>query len=315
MSHLRIPRLARGAPGATAAAIVAACAAPPPAVEAHIEAPPPASPGAAASADMSSSAAPVAGAAAKPPRIAPRTSTPSKIACETTECDLATEVCCVVRRYDDDSTTGTCVPRAADRYPSPCCAPRGACSPDGVTTDRACDETADCPAGQQCGHLDRGEGDLELQYCDARRPVEVCLAGSTCENGNDCEAEASATLGTCNLQIAPPRCGSRTCKVGETCCWNVAEKRGGCATTCADDEMHLACTSPEQCDHSDCDSYPGSPRYDCGGGSFQMGVLCRTVKDCPQQLSGLGIYPGGPTLRGCKHVGRTPPRVKECVYE
>ena len=46
-----------------------------------------------------------------------------------------------------------------------------------------------------------------------------------------CACGGSEIFAQCGL--APPSCGSRTCKVGETCCWNVAEKRGRCAETCA----------------------------------------------------------------------------------
>jgi len=316
-----------GLAAATAAWVAAACAGVPSAShEAPIGSPPPPSPaGEAARAPTATAATPPAASASGLPaestmaapiaRLPARKSTPGKIACETLDCDLASEVCCVVRKLDE-TTTGRCVPRPLTPGGfSPCCSPAPVyCANGGMTVDRRCDEAEDCPAGQQCGELDAGEGDLAQQYCKRGWPVEVCLPGSTCMNGNACESDAAATLGRCNLQIAPPTCGNQTCKVGEACCWSVDDKRGACAVTCAEGDLRLACTSAEQCDHSDCDTYPGSGTYECGGGSFQMGVLCRTVMDCPKQLSGLGVYPGGPTIQGCKHRDGLPPNVKECIY-
>ena len=300
-----------------AAVVVVACAAQPAPQPAPIaSASPTASPRPAESATPATppSSAPSASTAPALPRLPRRKSTPGKISCETTDCDLATEICCAAIR-EDGSARGTCVPKPAERYPSPCCKPGEWCSNDGNMVERSCDESADCSAGQQCGDIDPLEGGLGYQECQTRWPVEVCLAGSTCKNGNACQADDAATVGICNLQIAPPRCGQQTCKVGETCCWSSEEHRGSCAAECGPDDLALRCTSPEQCDHSDCDSLPGPSGYDCGGHGFQFGILCRTVRDCPNQATGIAFGPGAPTLKGCKHLDWAPPSVKSCVYE
>lgn len=315
---MRAGRDAMGLCAALGAGVAIACTTPQPPHGAGVDAPPSASPAMVVPATPPvASSSVVAPTAPSPPvaaRLPARASTPAKIACETVDCDLESEVCCVVRRHDG-STTGSCAAKPAGQDSgSPCC-PGRECSAEGMTVDRRCDEAGDCPAGHRCGELDAGEGLLEQQFCAVRWEVEICLAGSTCRNGNGCVAQVGALVGRCPLQIAPPSCGAKVCKLGETCCWNVEDHRGRCSATCDEGERPFECTSPAHCDHSSCDASPGSLQYDCGGGGHQGSVLCRTVKDCPEHLSAFGSYPGARTARACKHQEGTPPGAKACVYE
>jgi len=256
-----------------------------------------------------------------PGKLPIRESTPGKVQCETVDCDLETEVCCVTPR-EEGGSVGRCVAKPAEGGDgsSPCCDPGSAafCGNPHMTLDRRCDEAADCSGEERCCAWGAGEGDLEHEMCGARCASERCLAGATCLNGNRCAVEDGEVAGTCPLQIKPPKCGGATCGAGEMCCWEPPRGKPRCAASCEDGvDMVFACTSPEQCAPHDCNTYSGMklPKYLCGGDGFMGGILCQSLKDCPAQLSSLGAGPGAPTVRACAHTANLPPGVRECDYQ
>ena len=263
----------------------------------------------------------VAGALPGPPGKLPiRASTPGQIQCETVDCDLATEVCCVTPG-EDGGKVGRCAakPEAGDRQ-SPCCANGNPsyCGNEGMTVERGCDEALDCGAGQRCCAWSAWEGDLELERCDTECFSERCLAGSTCVNGNGCATEEGAAAGECPLQVKPPKCGATTCKTGELCCWDRERSTSRCAESCGEEaDAVFACTAPDQCAPYDCHTYAGMspPTYTCGGEGFYSRVLCKTIADCPEHLGALGSGPDAPKVRSCSHSRDLPAGVKGCDYQ
>jgi hypothetical protein len=280
-----------------------------------------------ASASAFPSAAPSVTAAATPsatpstaaaPPLPIRATTPGKIACETVDCDLRREICCVVEA-NDRTQRAECAPRVASASgDSPCCPhPTGfSCGNNGLTIDRSCDEASDCPPGQDCCVVGPGEGDHAGDECGTMCAEQRCLPGSTCPNGNLCAAGPGATRGTCPLQIKPASCGGATCRAGQVCCWD--GKRPRCGAACNDGEMTLECTGPEQCKPHACNNMTGigaGARFQCGGAGFTFGVVCRTARDCPDQISSLGFGPAAPHLTGCSQTAGLPPGVKTCDYQ
>jgi hypothetical protein len=239
--------------------------------------------------------------------------TPGKIQCETLDCDLATEVCCVTNPESKD--------RMAQCVPKPQMTENGqlpwVCGTDGLTVERSCDEQADCGSGKRCCTPLYDESELKREYCGAECGGERCLAGSTCTNGNPCATQEAERGGECPLALKPPTCGSAVCKLGERCCWNGEDQQGRCAKDCGEDaRVWFECTHPDQCAPGyACNTWPGVMQYRCGGAGFQGGVMCRTLKDCPKHLSALGTNPGAPVARSCVHTALLPPGSKECLYE
>ena len=270
---------------------------------------PPATASAAPSAAASASAA--ASVAAPAPRLPARAATPGKVQCETVDCDLATEVCCVVRESSTEYV-GSCVPKPP---PDPSGVTPWPCRTDADVIQRSCDEAADCPSGQRCCGAPYQESNLNSESCDTRCGEERCLAGSTCLNGNACVADAGGLAGECPRQIKPAVCAGTRCKAGEKCCWDQEAQRGACATSCEGDTF-FECTGPDQCEAGhDCATWPGVVQYRCAGSGFESGVLCRTLRDCPRNLSALGVWEGAPTAKRCVHTKDLPTGVKGCVYE
>ncbi len=252
-----------------------------------------------------------------PAKLPIRSSTPGKVECDNVDCDLATEVCCVLP-LPEGGTIGKCVakPEGAAFATNPCCKGDASyCGNSGMTIERRCDEASDCPDGQRCCAWGALEGDLERDTCDTKCFAERCLSGGTCSSGNRCVAGEDALAGQCNLRIKPPKCGSATCGAAEVCCWNADEKRAHCAENCEEGEDVFACTGPDQCVPYQCNTYTGPARYQCGGDGFMAAVLCQTIKDCPTQLNSLGMGPNSPTVRACKPDPKLPAGLKWCDYE
>jgi hypothetical protein len=289
--HATPPRAA-----ASAAAVVPATAAPP-----------------APSAAPTSSDAPGEPAPPeRPARVSVGTTTPGKVQCDTTVCDLATEVCC----FAPQSGVGRCVPKPPLGYQgmSPCC-PTGAsifCGNPEHTIERLCDEMTDCQLGERCCAGYAGEGDLAREECATSCGEERCLPGSTCRNGNTCPASEHELGSRCPLRVEEPRCGTSECAAGEVCCWHRDEESGRCAAQCDTElERTFECTRPTQCDGYPCNDR-GTGSYRCGGDGFEFGVLCDKLADCPKHLSSLGPY--AKAVR-CEHAAGLPTGVKQCVYE
>ena len=246
--------------------------------------------------------------------LAPRATTPGKIQCETVDCDLATEVCCVSDpQQAGQGLVGSCVPKPAPNAEG---ATPWVCPTNTLVTERSCDEASDCSAGKRCCTAPYDESNLKRESCESQCGGERCLAGSTCGNGNVCDAKDGARAGECPLAIKPPQCGKAACKLGQRCCWDGESKTGRCAEDCAEGAAWFECTRPEHCAQSyTCNTWPGVTQYRCGGSGFQGGVLCNSVKDCPKHLSALGFHPGAPVAKSCEPSKELPPGVKGCVYE
>jgi hypothetical protein len=266
------------------------------------------------SAEPAASAQPSAQAPASRPALAARATTPGKIQCETVDCDLATEVCCVSDpQQGGQGLVGTCMlkptPNADGTMP-------WVCPTNSLVTERSCDEASDCSAGKRCCTAPYDESNLKHESCEAQCGGERCLAGSTCGNGNRCDAKDGARAGECPLAIKPPQCGKAACKAGERCCWDAEGKTGRCAEDCGEGASWFECTRPDHCAQSySCNTWPGVSQYRCGGSGFQGGILCNTLKDCPKNLSALGFHPGAPVAKACAASEELPPGVKACVYE
>lgn len=246
-----------------------------------------------------------------PPSGASRAATPGRVQCETTTCDLASEVCCITEAEGRSDLVGECVPKPPQ--PSDGTSP-WACRTDVRITQRSCDEAADCAPGRRCCTPNYDESNLFLESCEEECGGERCVVGSTCPNGNACAPMEGSKLGVCPLEVAPPTCGSATCKLGERCCWDAEQGTGSCAAECGD--TWFSCTSPEHCAPPyQCNTWPGAIQYRCGGAGFQGGVLCRSTRDCPKYLSAFGTYEGAPEARACEHTEVLPPGLKECIYE
>lgn len=256
---------------------------------------------------------------APPARLAVRASTPGVVQCENIDCNAASEVCCVLPTADG-KYVGHCAAKPnGDVTQSPCCDPNNPhfCgSARGVTIDRRCDEATDCGSNQRCCSFGAGEGDLITESCGDFCLEERCLPGSTCANGNRCGADPGALAGLCPLQIKPAKCGATTCAMGEACCWDATQGKGRCSVDCQGGAT-FACTSPEQCAPYQCNTWASldAERYVCGGEGFIAGVLCRTLADCPTNISALGYGPPAPRATACVHAKEHPPGVKSCVYQ
>lgn len=268
------------------------------------------------------SSPPIAGVRKLPPRSA----TPGKIACETVDCDLASEVCCV------DKGVGRCVARtgAGD---APAC---GA----GASL-RDCDEAADCGKGEACcRRLDCSGGGspcVDPDSEDACATNATCTPAAQCFSGDRaCLPQSSCANGPCEEGHCPaPRpalaCGAAKCAPGQTCCWDPVTHEGSCdcAGSTAGTSGQLAvfaCESPSDCGGGrGCFSstgLPASPSYHCGVVATSCTrvvdgpYLCDKLADCPPLVVGDTSTGALSTLGpvGCRHEPADPPTVKRCVY-
>lgn len=251
------------------------------------------------------------------PPLDPRTEpTPGRVGCLTTSCDLKTEQCCA----SSVDLVGHCIPKGAqcgggDQAPQPA---YGGLSSRSLGTWQ-CDESADCKPGQVCCDDIAGWYDWETTtYTCERFP---CGWGAeTCRGEGGCTKGFACVKGTCLYQHGPLGCGAATCS-GPTpvCCWNPVTSTGSCvADRCQDElqERRFACAAPQDCGGIPCQTYgaPGNgyhcrPQVWTGEGSF----LCRTVKDCPNQLTGAVSIPPTPP-KACRPDPELPPGMKSCEY-
>jgi hypothetical protein len=242
-----------------------------------------------------------------PPQVPVTPSTPGRISCNTTTCDLATEVCCL----NDRRGLGSCIPKGEENQ----------CREGDVRA--RCDENADC-AGKQvcCPYWGCSGGCPPEQICqDAPCDYgpEVCRPGGTCRPGFTCKPGWTGRDGFCAWQDVGAQCGGKRCS-GATplCCWNEAAKVGTCAASTCDnlDVARFYCSAPRDCGGSTCAALqtlgnPDAPRvsYGCASMSHLVNaVLCDTKKDCPRHP------PTGSVPLACRHTPDLPPGVKGCVY-
>lgn len=290
---------------------------------------------------------PTVSATAEPPGtdmdltpLPPRATTSGKIQCETVDCDLATEICCV------DAGIGRCIARSAAVGAAPCLKdsilPIGAAKI--VTQERRCDESSDCGSGERC--CESVEVDDGCQPSSAPRwrcakqcrsssghSGEVCLRGSRCANG-DCDipggTDEPALAGYC--PATPPQldCGGTKCTGNDVCCWNPKARAGRCAKpgSCVPqvETVQYACEHPTDCDAGyDCYNTSGSYYYEtyachqarCSSTKlFDGPYLCDTIADCPVALRAahpsLKITAHAPD--SCQPGSSDPSGVKVCHY-
>ncbi|MBI5534386.1 MAG: hypothetical protein HY898_16805 [Deltaproteobacteria bacterium] len=297
-----------------------------------------AAPSAAPSASPPTSAS--AAASAGPPAAPLRTTTPGKIQCETVDCDLATEICCV------DVTEGRCLAKSKAVGPSPCL--KGTFLPAEVSKrmiqERRCDESADCRSGERCCEF--AEYDDTCQPSTAARwrcatkcpsgrehSDEVCLRGSSCATGPCVVAPGvaeSPLQGYCPGFTPELACGQSTCKGGDVCCWDPKAHTGRCAKpgTCNTkvETSEFACERPSDCGaRFDCynttgmhgvEEY-GCHQYRCSVNKLFAGpFLCDSAADCP-----VIVRHSGPTSSikayapvRCRRSAEDPAGVKVCEY-
>lgn len=284
----------------------------------------------AASAQGSLSALPAA-----PKPLPVRSATPGKVQCETVDCDLATEVCCV----DEAAMIGRCVPKGS--------AEAAACKPDELS--RACDEAADCGANGHCCHeISRDDECLasERWACDPAGcsgggdpSSELCLPGSSCTRGACRATEATEGWpreGLCPADFPPVACGSKTCAPGEACCWDSKGKKGSCVKDgegCDPDYARgagkklFSCRSPKDCGpNGECFASTGNAmlhEYACGTSRCNpmIGILgpylCDKRDDCAPSITVIASETTDATyqLTGCGPDPEYPPGVKVCHYK
>lgn len=296
----------------------------------------------AASAQLSASAA-VSGPPAASARVAPtrpaelpvRSATPGRIQCETVDCDLATEVCCL----DETTGLGRCAPKAG--------ASAAACNPE--EQERACDEAADCGGSAHCCR-ERAHGDdcltQERWGCSAscapagEPSAELCLPGSSCASG-PCKAEEGVDgwprQGLCADDGVRVACGGATCGAGEGCCFRPKTKTAKCVkdgNDCAGDYLTgdsrklFYCRSTKDCGGGayECFSATGDPMrhvFACGEVRCNpmIGILgpylCDSARDCAPSISLIESETTDRTyqLTGCNKDPAYPSGVKVCQYK
>lgn len=269
------------------------------------------------------SSAPIAGGT----KLPPRSTTPGKIACETLDCDLASEVCCV------DEGVGRCVARTGAKGEQACGA---------KATSRDCDEALDCRAGETCcRRLDCSGGGSP---CVDPGSADACVTRATCAPTEQCFAGDRACLplsicpnGPCEEGHCPaPRpalaCGAAKCAPGQSCCWDPVTRDGTCdcdGSTAGIGTRKLAvfsCESPGDCGGGyGCFSstgIPSAPSFHCGMVATSCTrvvdgpYLCDQVADCPPLVVGDTSTGALSTLGpvGCRHDPTDPASVKRCVY-
>lgn len=284
---------------------------------------------------VGASAAPTAVTVATPTASLPvRSATPGKVQCETVDCDLATELCCL----DESSGKGRCVPKSP---------PGGAACGPGEQV-RACDEGGDCGATGHCCRSQRRDDDCaatETWSCEAScgssgEPTdELCLPGSSCARGS-CQASKDIAgwprQGACPADGPPIACGATTCAPGEACCWSSKTKKGRCLKSgedCSPDyeknrPAHLfRCRSSADCSgDQECFSSTGnmlSHEFSCGTVRCNpmIGILgpylCKTKSDCAPSITVIASETTDATynLTGCSQDPDYPPGIKVCKYQ
>lgn len=283
---------------------------------------------------VSASTAPSVVSVAAPTELPVRSATPGKIQCETVDCDLATELCCL----DESSGKGRCVPTNTPDA--------AACGPGEQV--RACDEGGDCGASGHCCRSQRRDGDCastEVWGCEAScgasaEPTnELCLTGSSCARGA-CQASKDIAgwprQGACPTDGPPIACGATTCAPGEGCCWSSKTKKGRCVKSgedCSPDyeknqPAHLfRCRSYADCSgDQECFSSTGnmfSHEFSCGTVRCNpmIGIigpyLCQTKKDCTPSITVIASETTDATynLTGCGQDPDYPPGIKVCKYK
>jgi hypothetical protein len=233
--------------------------------------------------------------------------TPGKIQCGASACDLSTQKCC----YDTQANTGQCVPN------------------DGMTTcanqneiSATCDDESDCAAGDVCC-ADTANGSYSFVACE-QPPTgpngttcklgEVCILGGAC-SGLQCKADMQAkpSGASCVSDHPGASCGAQTCSGSmPVCCWNYATPPGdgSCAqSTCpppsaSTNDLTLACTAPSDCatGYVCCFVGIGSVSYCTGACDPQNGLmLCSSAADCPTSAPNCIVDPGTSLPTGVKH--------------
>ncbi len=238
-------------------------------------------------------------------------STPGKISCGGTLCDLTTQVCCA----DFVGDGQRCVQRPSDQSQAPC--------GDKALT-KYCDGAEDCPGGACCNTAACTGGCPPLHACESPRcesePGGVCSPGGACPAGFECLTAERSKQGSCVLSNPGVTCGDKRCE-GDTplCCWNVKTKQGQCADSCPGEGMdgvaRLACANNADCAGYACGRFSSSPAqsFACAGHSFAGDrfepILCASLADCPKHF--------GLIAQSCKSPGdgSLPPNVKVCGYE
>jgi hypothetical protein len=241
-------------------------------------------------------------------------STPERILCGATQCQLATEVCCAAL----SGAGRRCVPRPSDPSQDPC--------GEGELT-KYCDGAEDCAGGACCATALCTGGCPPLHACESPRcesePGGVCVPGGVCPVGFVCSLPGAAEgreQGHCVLQTPGVTCGTKRC-AGATpvCCWSAATQTGTCAAACpgdgAGDVAALSCATNADCAGYACGRFSSSPAqiYSCAGHSFAGDrfdpILCGSVSDCPKHF--------GNTATACAKTDATnlPPNVKVCQYD
>ncbi len=244
----------------------------------------------------------------KAPRRQPQ-STPDKILCGSSTCDLKTEVCCA----SEDGAGIRCAPRPTDSSVNPC---------DKDQLAKFCDGAEDCPGGACCRTANCTNGCPVKLACEApgcaTDPGGVCIAGGACPDGFSCRGEDE--VATCTQSDPGVQCGAKRCQGAiPACCWNKTTKKAVCADTCTGDLVgevtELHCANSADCAGNACGHFAGNPRqsYGCMGISFAADrfspILCATVSDCPKFQ--------GQSPTGCsppKEADALPPGVKACDY-
>ena len=245
---------------------------------------------------------------AQPPAQVPlATSTPGRLQCNTTTCDLATEACCL----NESQGLGYCIPKGEQNQ----------CRE--ADTRAQCDENEDCPGKQVCCPYWGCSGGCPPEQVCQDAPCEygseICQPGGQCRPGFTCETGWTGRQGYCAWQDVGAQCGGKRCS-GATplCCWDEKAGKGTCAaSTCDSKELaRFYCTGPKDCGGSTCAALqylgaPDAPRvsYGCVPMSHLVNaVLCNTKKDCPRHP------PTGTEPSACRHTADLPPGVKGCVY-
>jgi hypothetical protein len=249
---------------------------------------------------------PAPSASAEPPSPSGPSSTPGRILCGTTQCDLARERCCL------SGSKGRCVPIPENPEHYAC---------QGEEVERQCDEQQDCPGAQTCCRSWGCSGGCpEVDAC-ASYPCgwgfeELCLPGSDCHGPFECGAD-----GVCSLKHPGVRCGSTRC-AGDTpvCCYSSKTRSGHCvAEECPGgdewdpESWQIRCTSPDDCGGYLCASLVPHPKnlLFCQGPYVVPdragAVTCRTLSDCPEMnLLGKPV--------GCAVARDLPAGTRLCQY-
>jgi len=244
---------------------------------------------------------------APPPQVPLVTTTPGKVLCNTTSCDLSISVCC----HNTVDGVGHCVPKG-----------KRSCSwPELWST---CDEHADCAGGKNCCPSSGCSGGCpEERICvdgPCEQGDEICLPGGNCRTGFECQTEPGARRGYCRWANVGAWCGTKRCSGDKPlCCLPDGKSVGYCsADQCKPRERRLLCASPKDCGGSTCGSnfFMAAPpevndgTMACIQQSHVLNqVACESVRDCPRHP------PSGALPKACGHTDGLPRGVKECIFD